>query len=161
MRALPYGLAAGLLLTGTLRVPAERPITAAPSAAWLAGCWALQQGDRLVEESWMPERGGIMLGMSRASVGGRVKEHEFVILTAVGSALEYRVLAGSQPEVVFRADSPSATEVVFENPAHDFPRRIGYRRVTPDSVEAWIDGGAGGEGKKIIYPFHRVDCRGG
>jgi len=162
MRSLPRGLAAGILLTGPLWMPPARPITGAPpSAAWLAGCWALQQGDRLVEEWWMPERGGTMLGMSRASVGGQVREHEFVILAAAGSALEYRVVAGAQPEVVFRAASPSAAEVVFENPAHDFPKRIGYRRVSPDSVEAWVDGGAGGKGKKISYPYHRVDCRGG
>lgn len=162
MRSLSYGLAAGLLLTNSLPLPPARLATGAPpSAAWLAGCWALQQGDHLVEESWMPERGGSMLGMSRTSIGGQVKEHEFVVLAAAGSGLEYRVVAGNQPEVVFRADSPSGTEAVFENPAHDFPKRIGYRRVAQDSVEAWVDGGAGGKGTKISYPYHRVDCRGG
>lgn len=160
MRSLTYSLAAGILLTGPFQTASSRPAPSIPpSAAWLAGCWALQQGDRLVEESWMPERGGTMLGMSRTSIGGKINEHEFVILAAAGTALEYRVIAGNQPEVIFRATSPSPTEAVFENPAHDFPKRIGYRRVAADSVEAWVDGGNGGTGK-ISYPYHRVDCRG-
>lgn len=106
----------------------------------------------------MPERGGTMLGMSRTSVAGRVKEHEFVLLQTAGSALEYRVLAGNQPEVTFRATTPSENEIIFENLEHDFPKRIGYRRVSGDSVEAWIDGGPNDKGGKIGYPYHRVDC---
>lgn len=151
---------AHVAVLGAVILAGPPPQAPPPSAAWLAGCWALAKGDRLVEESWMPERGGTMLGMSRTSVAGVIREHEFVVLRAAGSALEYRVLAGEQPEVVFRAATPSPTEVVFENPAHDFPKRIGYRLVSPDSLEAWIDGGAAGNGKKTTYPYHRVDCRG-
>jgi hypothetical protein len=153
MHPLAYGAAAAAVLS-----LAVHPHDAPPSASWLAGCWALQQGDRLVEESWLPERGGVMLGMSRASVSGELREFEFVMLKVVGSTLEYRVQAGKQPEVVFRAKSPSAKEAVFENPEHDFPRRVGYRMVTPDSIEAWIDGGDGDKGKRVDYPYHRVDC---
>jgi hypothetical protein len=96
--------------------------------------------------------------MSRTTKGDRVTEHEFVVLRVVGSALEYRVRTGDQPEVVFRAAAPAASEAVFENPAHDFPKRIGYRLVSPDSLEAWIDDGAKGKGPKISYGYHRVDC---
>ena len=108
----------------------------------------------------MPERGGTMLGMSRTSVGGQVKEHEFVLLRVAGPSLEYHVVAGNQPEVVFHAVSPSESEVTFENLQHDFPKRIGYRKVSADSVEAWIDGGPNDKGGKIGYPYHRVDCAG-
>jgi hypothetical protein len=105
----------------------------------------------------MSDRGGVMLGMSRTTVGGRVTEHEFVLLRAVGSTLEYRVRAGDQPEVVFTAAAPSRREAVFENPEHDFPKRIGYRLAARDSLVAWVDGGTGG-GKKITYSYHRADC---
>jgi hypothetical protein len=153
MHHLAYCAAGAALLSLAIRAP-EPP----PSAGWLAGCWALQQGNRLVEESWLPERGGVMLGMSRASVSGELREYEFVMLKAVGSTLEYRVQAGKQPEVVFVAKHPSAKEAVFENPEHDFPKRVAYRMVTPDSIAAWIDGGEGDKGKRVEYPYHRVDC---
>jgi hypothetical protein len=90
-----------------------------------------------------------------------MKEYEFVLLLAAGTRLEYRVLTGHQPEVVFRAGKASRTDVVFENPEHDFPKRIGYRLVSPDSLEAWVDGGANGDGERIGYPYHRVDCAAG
>lgn len=153
MHSLAYGAAAATVLS-----LAFRPPVTSPSAGWLAGCWALQQGNRLVEETWLPERGGVMLGMSRASVGSELREFEFVMLKAVGSTLEYRVQAGTQPEVVFRARNPTAKEVVFENPEHDYPKRVGYRLVTRDSIEAWIDDGEGNTGKRLDYPYHRVDC---
>jgi hypothetical protein len=164
MRMIPRDLtlAAGLLLLGPTPASAQHSADtmAAAPPGWLAGCWALQRGDRIVEESWMPSRGRMMLGMSRTTKAGRVTEHEFVLLRAVGSALEYRVRTGDQPEVVFRAPLPSATEAVFENPTHDFPKRIGYRLVAADSLEAWIDGGAEGKAPKIGFGYHRVDCAG-
>jgi uncharacterized protein DUF6265 len=164
MRTLSQGLIARALFitapfAAALPGPAGR--AAPPSAGWLAGCWALRSGDRVIEESWMPERGGVMLGMSRTSRGDLMREYEFVLLQAAGTTLEYRVLASHQPEVVFRAAGVSPNEVVFENPEHDFPKRIGYRMVSRDSLEAWVDGGAKGSGEKIRYPYHRVDCGAG
>jgi hypothetical protein len=158
LRGLTLG--GGLLLLASIPASAQRSSDPTPGSAagWLAGCWALESGDRVVEESWMPPRGGVMLGMSRTTRAGRVTEHEFVLLRVAGSALEYRVRAGDQPEVVFRATHPSASEVVFENPTHDFPRRVGYRLVAPDSLDAWIDGGTDSKGPKISYGYHRVDC---
>jgi len=109
----------------------------------------------------MPERGGTMLGMSRTSRGDVMREHEFVLLRAAGSGLEYHVIAGAQPEIVFRAARATGNEVIFENLEHDFPKRIGYRLVSSDSLEAWVDGGPGEREKRISYPYHRVDCTGG
>jgi hypothetical protein len=162
MRTILRGLTlgGGLLLLASVPASAQRSSDPSPGAGWLAGCWALESGDRVVEESWMPARGDVMLGMSRTTKAGRVTEHEFVLLRTAGSALEYRVRAGDQAEVVFRATHPSASEAVFENPDHDFPKRIGYRLVAPDSLDAWIDGGAESKGPKISYGFHRVDCAG-
>ena len=162
MPSLIHSLAAGALLSGGWLAAITPPdaVHVSPSVRWLSGCWAQHAGDRVVEESWMQERGGTMLGMSRTSRGDVMREHEFVLLQAAGSVLEYRVITGGQPEVVFRAATTSATEVVFENPEHDFPKRIGYRLVSNDSLEAWVDGGAGGSGTAISYPYHRVDCKG-
>ena len=39
----------------------------------------------------------------------------------------------------------------FENPAHDFPKRVEYRR-TPDGLHAEI-AGPGKGGKELVIPF--------
>ena len=43
---------------------------------------------------------------------------------------------------------------VFENPEHDFPKRIVYRFVTSDSLHAYIDDGTEA-GKKQNFYFKR------
>ncbi|MBM3512099.1 MAG: hypothetical protein FJX59_00110 [Alphaproteobacteria bacterium] len=42
--------------------------------------------------------------------------------------------------VSFTATALGTAEAVFENLAHDFPKRIVYRRVAPDRLEARIEG---------------------
>jgi hypothetical protein len=48
---------------------------------------------------------------------------------------------------------------VFENPAHDFPQRIIYRRLSPDSLVARIEGpGPNNTTRGIDFPMRRVNC---
>ena len=48
--------------------------------------------------------------------------------------------------------------VVFEAPEHDFPQRVGYRRVGSDSVLAWVEGTMKGKTRRIEFPYRRVQC---
>ena len=48
----------------------------------------------------------------------------------------------------------SSTEAVFENPQHDFPKRIIYRKGADDSLTASIDGGEGT--KAMSFPYKRI-----
>jgi hypothetical protein len=67
----------------------------------------------------------------------------------------YCVLASGQNDgksVVFTSTTISDTELVFENPEHDFPKKIVYTLITPDSLYAEISG----DGKKQGFPFKRV-----
>ena len=48
----------------------------------------------------------------------------------------------------------SVTEAVFENPQHDFPKRIIYRKGEADSLTASVDGGEGTKG--ISYAYRRM-----
>ena len=50
----------------------------------------------------------------------------------------------------------SADRAVFENPAHDYPKRIIYARSGDDELVASIDDGSGA--KRVGYPFRRVMC---
>jgi hypothetical protein len=50
------------------------------------------------------------------------------------------------------------TLVLFENAAHDFPQRIGYRRLGNDSLVAWIEGTRQGRTRRVEFPYGRVAC---
>jgi hypothetical protein len=126
---------------------------------WLAGCWELRQGARHAVEMWMPPEGGMMLGASRTTKDGQVREFEQLRLQLAGDTLVYTALPSGQPEAAFRSVEVTETSFTVANPAHDFPQRIGYRRLGTDSLIAWIEGPGKDGVKRIEYPMRRMDCR--
>ena len=127
--------------------------------SWLQGCWQLESGGRVVEEQWMVPRGGVMLGMGRTVRDGTLVEYESVILREQDGRLAYEAHPSGQPSAVFTSASVSESTVIFENPTHDYPQRVGYQR-DGDSLLAWIDGTANGKSRRVDFPYRRVACAG-
>lgn len=140
------------------------PILAAQGAdrfarlRWLAGCWELRSSQRVTLEMWMPPEGGLMLGASRTTAGGAVREFEQVRLEAQGEVLLYTALPSGQREASFRSTEVSDSGFTVENPAHNFPQRIIYRRRGADSLIARIEGPGPGGTRGIDFPMRRVPC---
>ena len=76
----------------------------------------------------MAPRAGVMLGMSRTVRAGRTTSTEFVALRPVNGGFVYEANPSGQQPTAFPATTISADRAVFENPAHDYPRRIVYER---------------------------------
>jgi len=130
------------------------------SVRWLNGCWALEDAKRRVEEQWTASGGVLMVGSAHeyAKPKGNVVESELTRIEFLGGRLVYIAAPSAQPADSFAAIEASGERVVFENAHHDFPQRIGYAHVTPDSVLAWIEGTEGGNPRRIEYPYHRARC---
>jgi Domain of unknown function (DUF6265) len=126
----------------------------AASVAWLAGCWKRETPAQQVDEVWMAPAGDGMLGMSRTVAKGRIVEHEFLQIRVQDGRLVYIAQPVRQPQAVFTATTTSEREVIFENPAHDFPQRIIYRLQAGGNLAARIEGG----GKGIDFPMRRASC---
>lgn len=125
---------------------------------WLAGCWEMKNGERLTEEQWMLPRGGVMIGMSRTVRGQSLVEFEQVRIETRGTGRYYVASPSRQATAEFKATSASADQVTFENPAHDFPTKVAYRRQGADSLIASIEGQRGGRTRTIEYPYRRASC---
>ena len=127
---------------------------------WLNGCWALEDGKRRVEEQWTSSGGVLMVGSGHeyAKPKGNLVESELTRIEFLGGRLVYIAAPASQPADSFAAIEASAKRVVFENPRHDFPQRIGYESIAPDSVLAWIEGTENGNPRRVEYPYHRARC---
>ena len=130
--------------------------------AWLTGCWERRSGERVVEEHWLAPRGGVLLGVGRTTQAGALVEHEFVRIAEAGDTLVYHAAPSGQPAAEFRAPLPAAgaREIVFANPAHDFPQRVAYRAVGGDSLLARIEGSRGGAARAVDFAYARVPCGG-
>ena len=121
--------------------------------AWLEGCWEMSAAGRTVEERWTPPRGDSMLGVSRTIRDGKLVEYEFIVLRREGDRLAYVAHPSGQKPATFLSTRIDASELVFENPSHDFPKAIGYR-IAGDALTAWVSGGA----RRIEFPYKRVGC---
>ena len=122
---------------------------------WLSGCWQYAAGAQTVTEFWMPPDGGTMLGLSRTVSGGETVEHEFLMLRVGPGGVEYVATPSGQSEAVFIATKVGAEEAVFENPSHDFPTRITYRK-TDGGLVATIDGTIKDKPRAIEFRYSAV-----
>ena len=130
---------------------------------WMAGCWELRLSTRnvptVISEQWMKPAGGTLIGMSRTVSGGKTVAWEFVRVVTDADGLNYIARPHtSKEETAFKLAKSSPTELVFENPAHDFPQRIIYRNTGPDSLFARIEGTKAGKLSGMDIPMKRVKC---
>lgn len=100
-----------------------------------------------------------MLGMGRTVRDGKLVEYESVLLREQDGKLAYEAHPSGQPFAVFMSSTIGESTVIFENPGHDFPQRVGYKR-DGDSLLAWIEGTANGKSRRVDFPYRLVACAG-
>ena len=157
MHKLLLPLAIALLsFAAHAQAPATKPTL--QDFAWLAGHWRIEQSDRLIDEHWMAPEGGLMMGMARNVQAGKVREYEFTLLRQEPNGdILYIASPSKQTETAFKLTSLRDGEAVFENPEHDFPKKIVYARQSDGSLLAAIEGpGRDGKPRRVEYPFKRV-----
>lgn len=123
--------------------------------SWIAGEWQTTAGGRRqIEEHWTQAAGGSMMGVSRTVAGDKTVEFEYLRIEQRADGIYYVAHPKARcPGTDFKLTRASATEAVFENPQHDFPKRIIYRK-TDDGLTATIDAGEGS--KSMSFAFKRV-----
>ena len=121
--------------------------------AWMSGDWQTDPTGRAVsEEHWTHPAGGSMIGMSRTLVGGRTAAFEFLRIEERAEAIFYVASPkGRCPATDFKLTRLSGQELVFENPQHDFPKRIIYRKNSEGGLTAIVDAGEGTKAEKFDF----------
>ena len=99
----------------------------------------------------------MLLGFGRTIRRDTIVDYEFVRIFAIGDTLIYEAQPARQQRTEFRALPPFTPELVFANPAHDFPQRVIYRR-SGDSLLARIEGMRGGQLRIVPFLYVRVHC---
>lgn len=105
----------------------------------------------------MAPAAGTLVGMGRTVAGGRTVQVEFMQIRQVDGILSFIALPSGQAETVFPLKSLTDGEAVFENPAHDFPQRVIYRRNPDGSLTGRIEGQSKGRPRSAEWPYAR--CR--
>src|SRR5262249_16802596 len=146
-----------LIVLLSLPLFAQAPDATADKLRWIAGCWEMRAGEMVIEEQWNKPSGGIMMGIGRTVKGGKLVETEYLQISIEKGRLTYTARIGTPGVTPFPVKSITDSEVVFENPEHDFPQRILYRK-TPDGVFARIEGTSKGKERHVDFPYRKVSC---
>lgn len=140
-------------VSGSRETRAAGPAPKISELAWLAGDWQTAPGGRaLIEEHWTVPAGGTMIGMGRAVAGEKTAEFEFLRIEQRGNDLYYVANPNANcPQTDFKLTRLTGQEVIFENPAHDYPKRVMYRKNSDGSLVASIDAGEGTKSQSFSY----------
>jgi hypothetical protein len=124
--------------------------------SWLEGRWQGVSGGVAMEEQWTSVSGGALLGLHRDVKAGRMVAFEFLRIQATPEGTFYFASPNSRPPVAFRLVELGERRVVFENPQHDFPRRILYWLDAAGALHARIEGPQGGRTASEEWVWTRV-----
>ncbi len=114
------------------------------SVALLTGSWiGTDAKGGTIEEHWTQASAGSMLGVGKTSRSGKTEFFELLRIEARPNGdVVYLAQPLGKPATEFKRTQADATSVSFENPTHDWPKRLSYRR-THAGLTVRIEGGPG------------------
>ena len=127
---------------------------------WIAGCWESNDTAkrRTTAEHWMKPAGGLMLGVGRTVKNDRAVDFEFMRIEQKNENIFFIAKPKSnKDETPFKLIKLSAFEAVFENPDHDFPQRVIYKRAGK-KLTGRIEGNKDGKVLAIDFPMTKTRC---
>jgi hypothetical protein len=114
------------------------------TARWMLGTWIADDGENSVIEEWRSVGSETFEGSGRtvSRKTGAVVSSESLRLVAMSSVVYYiaKVSHNAYP-AAFALTTCTAGRLVFENPGHDFPKRIVYSMQPDDSIEVEVSDG--------------------
>lgn len=129
----------------------------APLPVWMTGCWSGERGAEKFHERWTGGDDSTLLGVAHTTKAGKLTAFEFLRVVVKDGRAVYVAQPNGAPPTEFAATTATANRVVFENPAHDFPKRVIYEKSGADRLTASIDGGSE-KANRIEYPMTRAAC---
>jgi hypothetical protein len=127
-------------------------------ADWLIGSWENKSEYGDLSESWQKENDSVYKGQSFFIKRKDTIHSEAIVLSEINGEVSYSPQVKGQNNdkpVDFKMTSATDKQLVFENPAHDFPQKITYTKITNDSLVAEISGKQQGKPMSEKYPMKR------
>lgn len=162
MRIRSVALLLVLAAPAAFGAEAVAPAPSVQRLAWMSGCWKRTTPRRVVDEQWMAPAAGLMLGIGRTTnaAGDTLIEFEQTRIEQKDGSLVFTAMPSGQATDSFTMIAMSDSSIVFENKAHDFPQRVGYRLMPDGDMTGWIEGTRDGKSRHVDFPYRRVACPG-
>ncbi|WP_162903156.1 DUF6265 family protein [Taibaiella koreensis] len=127
--------------------------------SWLTGTWESKTSRGSLFEEWLRLNDSTLAGRSYVLHGKDTMVLETIRLCREDREWYYIPVVKDQNEgkpVKFRMINTEGEALVFENPEHDFPQVITYRKTGKDALIAEISGKAKGNARKETFPMKRI-----
>jgi hypothetical protein len=110
---------------------------------WLLGNWENKSADGNLSETWKKVNDSTFQAQSYFIKDKDTLHFESIDLQQKGENLTYNATVKGQnndKSVTFKLTNSTEKQLVFENPKHDYPKKISYTQITDDSLVAEISG---------------------
>lgn len=128
----------------------------ADALKWIVGSWKINNGATQVVEEWQQSNDSTFAGKSYFVKNNRdTIPQETIELAYRNGSWSYIPTVNNQNNgqpVLFKLIFLKGTEFICENPKHDFPQRIAYRRIG-NQLFASIEGKRNGKHSKQNFDF--------
>jgi hypothetical protein len=124
----------------------------------LQGTWKMETSKGILYEGWQKLSDTLMQGGSYKIKERDTAFFERVSLKRTASGIFYVPIVeeNNLQSVGFKLTSYNNNSFIFENPEHDFPKRIIYEIISPDSLHAYIDDGVNST-KRTDYLYRKIN----
>jgi hypothetical protein len=145
----------------SLEAPRESALTPPLSAiSFMSGCWTgPSPSGATIEEHYTAPSENLLIGMTRYVRNGRVVDFEFTTVERTDSTFVMTPRPKGVKSDSFPLKEVSDGRATWENPKHDFPQRIIYRRGPDGSLIARIEGTTPKGERHVEWTMHPCDGR--
>jgi Domain of unknown function (DUF6265)/Domain of unknown function (DUF4440) len=126
---------------------------------WLIGDWVARSDASEFRETWTEVSDATFegVGVELASPGGRIRSSEALRLVQMAEGVYYvaKVAHNTLP-VAFRLSECGEGRYIFENPSHDFPRKIEYMKAGEGGLTVRVGAGSDREFTLAFAPANET-----
>lgn len=129
-------------------------------ANWLVGEWQFQTDSTAIRETWKRENDSTLSATSFYIQNNKDTLHQETIeLVEDKKVLIYTATIigeNNNEPVSYQKTIETETELIFENPSHNYPKVISYKKLSNNQFLATISGNANGKLLKETYKLTRA-----
>ncbi len=125
----------------------------------LEGTWQMKTKKGFICEEWKKINNNHLQSKGYTISGNDTTITERVTLKRIKNSIVYASTVENQNNklpIVFTFTKEENNLFIFENPQHDFPKRIVYKLISSDSLNAFIDDGIDSSKKRQYFFYKKV-----
>ena len=151
-------LLAFIIIINTGNLIAQNKCDSLEIVSWMLGEWVSENSSSVTVENWekVSEHSFEGFGKTKSADSDKVKSYESLRLVEMSGQIYFIAKVGhNELPIAFALTTCSDSMAVFENPDHDFPKKIDYKLQSHDRISVTVS--SGDDGFRIEFAKKLLD----